>query len=58
MELWTGGHRYIIEKLRESYVGIFLEMKLRGFVTNFHLHVSESDLCIPTTGPPIFAAGK
>ncbi len=30
---------------------IFPEMKLRGFVPNFYIHVSVSDLCIPTIGP-------
>jgi hypothetical protein len=29
------------------------EMKLRGLVPNFHIHVSVSDLYIPTIGPPI-----
>ena len=28
-------------------------MKLRGLVPNFHIHVSVSDLYIPTIGPPI-----
>jgi hypothetical protein len=28
-------------------------MKLRGLVPNFHIHVSMSDLYIPTIGPPI-----
>ncbi len=30
---------------------IFPEMKLRGIVPNFHIHVSLSDLHIPTIGP-------
>jgi hypothetical protein len=29
------------------------EMKLRGLVPNFYIYVSESDLYIPTIGPPI-----
>ncbi len=33
---------------------IFTEMKLRGIILNFFNHVSVSDLCIPTIGPPIF----
>jgi hypothetical protein len=28
-------------------------MKLRGLFLNFHIHVSVSDLYIPTIGPPI-----
>jgi hypothetical protein len=28
-------------------------MKLRGLVPNFYIHVSVSDLYIPTIGPPI-----
>jgi hypothetical protein len=28
-------------------------MKLRGLVPNCHIHVSVSDLYIPTSGPPI-----
>ncbi len=28
-------------------------MKLRSLVPNFHIHVSVSDLYIPTIGPPI-----
>jgi hypothetical protein len=28
-------------------------MKLRGLVPNFRIHVSVSDLYIPTIGPPI-----
>jgi hypothetical protein len=28
-------------------------MKLRGLVPNFHIHVSVSDLYIPTIGPSI-----
>ncbi len=31
----------------------FPEMKLRGLNPNFHIHISVSDLCIPTIGPPI-----
>jgi hypothetical protein len=30
---------------------IFPEIKLHGLVPNFYIHVSVSDLCIPTTGP-------
>ncbi len=30
---------------------IFPEMKLRGLVPNFYIHVSVNDLYIPTIGP-------
>ncbi len=33
---------------------VFPEIKLRGLRPNFHIHVSVSDLYIPTIGPPIF----
>jgi hypothetical protein len=32
----------------------FPDMKLRSLVPNFYIHVSVSDLYIPTIGPPIF----
>ncbi len=32
---------------------IFLEKELRGRIPNFHIHVSVSDLYIPTTDLPI-----
>jgi hypothetical protein len=35
----------------ENSKQIFLEMKLRGLVPNFYIHVSVSDLYIPTIGP-------
>ncbi len=31
-------------------------MKLCGLVSNFHIHVSVSDLYIVTIGPPIFCS--
>jgi hypothetical protein len=31
---------------------MFPEMKLRDLVPNFHIHVSVSDLYIPTIGTP------
>jgi hypothetical protein len=37
----------------ENSKQIFPEMKLRGLVPNFHIHVSVSDLYIPMIGPPI-----
>ncbi len=33
---------------------VFPEMKLRGLVPNFHIHVSLTDLYIPRISPPIF----
>jgi len=38
-----------IENLKQ----IFLEKELRGHSPNFHIHVSESDLYIPTIDLPI-----
>jgi predicted nuclease of restriction endonuclease-like RecB superfamily len=35
----------------ENWKQIFPEIKLPGLVTNFYIHVSVSDLYIPTTGP-------
>jgi hypothetical protein len=32
------------------------QKELRGLNPNFHIHVSVSDLSIPTSGPPIPAA--
>ncbi len=37
----------------ENSKQIFPEMKLRGLVTNFLIHISVSVLYIPTNGPPI-----
>jgi hypothetical protein len=31
---------------KEDPICVFPEMKLRGLVPNFHIHVSVSDLCI------------
>jgi hypothetical protein len=36
----------------ENSKQIFPEMKLRGVVRNFRIHVSVSDLYIPNNGPP------
>jgi hypothetical protein len=35
---------------------VFTEKELRGLSPNFHLHVSVSDLHIPTFGLPIFSS--
>ncbi len=36
------------------WIYVFPEKELRGLIPNFHIHVSVSDLYIPTFGPPIF----
>ncbi len=45
---------YYIEPLhcKEDSNDVFLEIKLRGLVPNFHIHTSVSDLYIPRIGPP------
>ncbi len=35
---------------------VFPEMKLRGLVPNFHIHVFVNDLYIPTISPSIFCS--
>ncbi len=35
----------------ENSKQLFLELKLRGLVPNFYIHVSVSNLYIPTIGP-------
>jgi hypothetical protein len=37
----------------ENWKQIFPEMELRSHGPNFHIHVSVSDLYIPTIDPPI-----
>ncbi len=39
---------------REIWIYVFPKKELRGLSPNFHIHVSVSDLYIPTFGPPIF----
>jgi hypothetical protein len=39
---------------KEMSIYVFPEKELRGLSNNFHIHVSVSDLYIPTIGPPIF----
>ncbi len=39
---------------KEISIYVFPEKELRGLSPNFHIHVSVSDLCIPTIGPPSF----
>jgi|LakMenEpi03Aug12_release.lakeMendotaPanAssembly.Ray.scaffolds.fasta_scaffold1588771_1 hypothetical protein len=38
---------------KEDPIYIFPEMKLRGLYPNFNIHVSVSDLCIPSVTLPI-----
>jgi hypothetical protein len=37
---------------KENPINVLSEKKLRGLSANFHIHVSVSDLYIPTIGPP------
>ncbi len=49
--VFTGVHcKCTVPKIMKQ---VFLELKLHGFVPNFHIHVSVSDLYIPTTDAPI-----
>ncbi len=43
---------------RENPIYVLPEKKLRGLSPNFQIHVSVSDLCIPTIGPAIFPAAE
>jgi hypothetical protein len=38
----------------QIWIYVFREKEMRGLSPNFHIHVSVSDLYIPTFGPPIF----
>ncbi len=38
---------------KQDPIYVFPEMKLRGIVPNFHIHVSVSDSYFPRVGPPI-----
>ncbi len=38
---------------KEIWICVFPEKELRGLSPSFHIHVSVSDLYIPTFGPPI-----
>ncbi len=42
----------------ENSKQIFPEMKLRGLVPNVYIHVSVSDLYIPTIGPQTCKCSK
>ncbi len=39
---------------KENPIYVLLEKKLFSLSPDFHIHVSVSDLYIPTIGPPIF----
>jgi hypothetical protein len=39
---------------KENPIYVLPEKKLRVLSLNFHIHVSASDLYIPTSRPPIF----
>jgi hypothetical protein len=47
---------YIQYTANPDPIYVFLEMKLRGLVPNFQIHVSVCDLnmYIPTLGTPVF----
>ncbi len=47
----TQDHWHTAKKIQ---IYVCPEKKLRGLSPNFHIHVSVSDLYIPTIGPPIF----
>jgi hypothetical protein len=39
---------------KDNSIYVIPERKLRGLIPNFYIHISVSDLYIPTIGPPIF----
>ncbi len=39
---------------KEISIYVFPEKELPSLSPNFHIHVSVSDLCLPTIGPPSF----
>jgi hypothetical protein len=43
---------------KEDPIYILPEKKLRDLSPNLQIHVSVSDLCIPTIGTPIFPAAE
>ncbi len=46
---WTALQRENAENLKQ----IFPEKEYRGLSPNFHIHVSVSEMCIPTIGLPV-----
>ncbi len=47
-------HLLLPPHCKEIPIYVFLEKELRGLSPNFYIHVSVSDLYIPTIGPPIY----
>jgi hypothetical protein len=45
---------HISAHCKEISIYVFLDKELRGLSPKFHIHLSVSDLYIPTIGPPIF----
>jgi hypothetical protein len=43
-----------LKHCKEIRIYVFPERELLGLSPNFHIHVSVSDLYIPTFGPPIY----
>jgi|LakMenE01Jun11ns_1017448.scaffolds.fasta_scaffold8823325_2 hypothetical protein len=63
MDVMTYAEIIIIVQARQRHYTenskqIFPEMKLRGIVLNSYIHVSVSDLYIPTVQSAYSAAGK
>jgi hypothetical protein len=55
----TGGHLFCTAKKKyQNWKQIFPEKDLRGHSPNFHIHLSVSDLYIPTIALPHSAAGN
>jgi hypothetical protein len=48
------GHAFTGVHCKENPIYVFLFWELHGLSTNFHIHVSMSDLYIPRIGPHIF----
>ncbi len=51
--IWCLRFILCIPQCKEIWIYVFPEKELRGLSPNFHIHVSVSDLYIPTIGPPI-----
>jgi hypothetical protein len=47
-------HGFALMHWKEIWIYVFPGKEMRGLSPNFHIHVSVSDLNIPTIGPPIF----
>jgi hypothetical protein len=46
-----GGSKTVLGRRKEDSNYVFLEIKLRGLVPNFHIYTSVCDLYIPRIGP-------